>query len=165
MPLSYVLKNLNAFGEEARKLLEAAAKVELTLAEEQRALAETIRRVYAGMVRGTAPRRSGKLIGSIQGQVKRGPTGGLLVSFTGTDYTRYVIEGTGLYHVPDAHGLIRPKSAQALRFEVGGQVLYRKSVRGQHPNDFNVRAWQRSQPAIKAALALLGHKIAVSFNP
>jgi hypothetical protein len=49
--------------------------------------------------------------------------------------TRYVIEGTRPH-------LIRPRRARALRFEVGGDVVFTKLVRhpGTRPNNFLARA-------------------------
>ena len=160
--LSFFLRS-DQLGAEARRLTESAAGIKLSLDAEMNALAETVRRIYVGIARGEAPRRTGRLGAEIKGTVTR-TGGGLSILFTSTDYTRYVIEGTGLYHTPDAHDVIRPKRAKMLRFEIGGQVLYRAFVRGQHPNQFNVRAYTRAQPGIQAALKLMGHQVLVSFK-
>jgi len=75
-----------------------------------------------------------------------------------------VIEGTGLYHEPDAHDRIRARAGKMLRFEIGGTVLYRKSVKGQHANPFQTKAWDVAQPAMQAALELSGTQLLLSFK-
>ncbi len=164
MPGLSFLINSGSLGEEAQRLAMGAAKVKLGFDAELRALADTISRVYIGMARGEAPRRTGKLGSEIKGRITAG-AGGLSILFTSTDYTRYVIEGTGLFHKPDAHDVIRPKHAKSLRFEVDGQVTYRKYVSGQKPNDFQVRAYNKARPGIQAAMKLTSSELLLSFLP
>ena len=164
MPGLSFFVNSGSLGSEASRLATAAAAVHLSVGKQMDALADTIRRIYTGMARGEAPRRTGKLGSEIKGEITRN-AGGISINFTSTSYTRYVIEGTGLYHTPDAHDVIRPKRGRVLRFEIDGQVLYRAFVRGQHPNDFASRAWTRSQPGIEAALKLTANQVLVSFIP
>lgn len=171
MNLQFYLKNANQFGEEARRLIESAARVEVTAQAELRVLAEAVRRIYGSFVRAEAPvgkrdytdaagnKHPGYLRKTIKGQIQS-TAGGLVVSFASqAPYTRYVIEGT-------APHVIRPVNAKALRFEVGGQVVYAKQVNhpGTKPNPFNVRAYDRSKPAINAALDLVGRTICLSFR-
>jgi len=57
--------------------------------------------------------------------------------------------GTGIYG--DTHEPIFPTQAKALRFVIGGRVLFRRSVKGQKANRFHERAFvrlQREQDAI-----------------
>ena len=164
MPGLSFFVDADGIGTEARRLSTAAAAVHLSFGRRMDALADTVRRIYTGMARGEAPRRTGRLGSEIKGEIVRSG-GGVTINFTSTDYTRYVIEGTGLYHKPDAHDVIRPKKAKVLRFEIGGEVLYRAFVRGQRPNDFAGRAWTRSQPGIQAALKLVGSELLLSFKP
>ena len=161
--LSFFLDS-GSLGTEASRLSAAAAAVHLSVGKQMDALADTVRRIYTGMARGEAPRRTGKLGSEIKGEITRSG-GGISINFTSTNYTRYVIEGTGLYHTPDAHDVIRPKKGKMLRFEIDGQVLYRAFVRGQRPNDFGSRAFERSRPGIQAALKLVSQEVLVSFNP
>ena len=153
-----------SLGTEASRLATAAVAVHLSVGKQMDALADTVQRIYTGMARGEAPRRTGKLGSGIKGEITHSGSG-ISINFTSTNYTRYVIEGTGLYHTPDAHDVIRPKKGKMLRFEIDGQVLYRAFVRGQHPSDFATRAYQRATPGIQAALKLTANQVLVSFLP
>lgn len=64
----------------------------------------------------------------------------------GTNYGVYVWKGTGIYG--ERGQPIRPKSAKVLRFEIDGNVIYTKSVKGQKPNDFPDRAVEQSQKRV-----------------
>ena len=63
---------------------------------------------------------------------------------------RFHQEGTGIYG-PRGR-LIRPVNARALRFEIGGEVLYRMWVRGIKPNRFMGRAYRRWLPGARSML-------------
>lgn len=53
-------------------------------------------------------------------------------------YRWWVHEGTGIF---GPHGTpITPVNAEFLRFEINGQVFYRRSVKGQKPNRYYDRA-------------------------
>jgi hypothetical protein len=87
-----------------------------------------LRRVEAEAIR----RAPGRMGSTIRAQVRRGPGG----DFQGVINVRhpaalYVIGGTRQH-------VIRPVRAKALRFTVGGQVVYAKVVMhpGTKPNDF-----------------------------
>lgn len=87
-----------------------------------------LRRVEAEAIR----RAPGRMGSTIRAQVRRGPGG----DFQGVINVRhpaalYVIGGTRQH-------VIRPVRAKALRFTVGGQVVYAKVVMhpGSKPNDF-----------------------------
>lgn len=56
----------------------------------------------------------------------------------GVDYVPFVVYGTGIYGPTGRR--ITAKNAKALRFDWHGGIMFRKSVAGQHPNDFMQRA-------------------------
>jgi hypothetical protein len=60
---------------------------------------------------------------------------------------RYVSEGTGQYGPRGSSYVIRPVRARALRFVVGGRVVYAKQVLhpGIKPNDFLKRSLQEAR--------------------
>lgn len=64
----------------------------------------------------------------------------------GTNYGVYVWKGTGIYG--ERGEPIRPKKGKYLRFEIDGNVVYAKSVKGQKPNDFPERAVEQSQKRV-----------------
>ena len=66
------------------------------------------------------------------------------------------ISGTGIYG-PRGQ-LIRPIHAKALRFVIGGEVLYRMWVRGIRPNKFFGRAYRRWLPGARMALKRMAMK-------
>lgn len=66
---------------------------------------------------------------------------------SGVEYGVYVHEGTGVFGKRKRP--IKAKSAKALRFEVGGKVLYRRSVKGSPPNPFGHRAIDKTRPRIE----------------
>ncbi len=61
-------------------------------------------------------------------------------------YAQYVHQGTGLFG--PHHRKIVPREKKALRFVAGGQILFRRSVRGQRPNPFMDRALETVSPDI-----------------
>lgn len=63
---------------------------------------------------------------------------------------RFHQEGTGIYG--PLRRLIRPVTAKALRFEIGGEVLFRMWVRGIKPNKFMGRAYRRWIPGARKIL-------------
>lgn len=78
-------------------------------------------------------------------------------------YIDFVIHGTGIYHVPDAHS---PWTVQGLQhFTVGGNEVFAMSTfhEGQKPNDFPARALDRAQPALEAMLAVYGDGLDALF--
>ena len=63
---------------------------------------------------------------------------------------RFHDEGTGIYG--PMRRLIRPVTARALRFEIGGEVLFRMWVRGIKPNRFMGRAYRKWIPGARKML-------------
>jgi len=57
--------------------------------------------------------------------------------------TLFVVKGTGIYGPTGRR--ITPVRARALRFMIGGRVVYAASVKGQKPNDFMLRALREAR--------------------
>jgi len=156
--LQIILRNASQLGDEARRIVEAAATVELTTSEVKRSLATAIERIMTPLLRSETPVRTGQLQKQTRSTVT--PTGGgYVITWTSESYARYVIDGTKPH-------MIVATNARALRFETANGVVFRRSVQhpGTKPNPYPTRAWERAQPAINAALALAGETIAVSFR-
>lgn len=56
-------------------------------------------------------------------------------------YAPYVHQGTGVHGPKGVR--ITPKTGKALKFKIGGQVIFRKSVAGQKPNPYMKRAFDK----------------------
>lgn len=75
--------------------------------------------------------------------VKRGGNVRAVV-YAATPYAEYVHEGTGIYG--PLKRPIRPVRGKALEFEIGGQKLVRRSVKGMRPRPFLTRAVRKVIP-------------------
>ena len=64
----------------------------------------------------------------------------------GPEYALFVALGTGIYG--ERGKPIVPVHAQALRFEIGGKVIFAKSVKGQKPNPYHERGVARGEKRI-----------------
>ncbi|MGW2766255.1 hypothetical protein [Streptomyces sp. NPDC001275] len=97
---------------------------------ERRLAARTSR--VAAIARAEAPGSMGR---HIDWHIKEGPRGLQAVITCSHPAVRYVIEGTRPH-------IIRPRRAKALRFEVGGHVVFSAYARhpGTRPNPFLQRA-------------------------
>ena len=82
-----------------------------------------------------------KLIGGIQSYVEQSGSDFSIGVESTAPHTIFVIEGTGIYG--PGGGRIYPRSAQALRFEWHGGIVFYRSVAGQKPNPFMDRAVAR----------------------
>ncbi len=81
------------------------------------------------------PVDSGRLRGSISHDNVEQDADGLVIRVgTNVEYAEDVEVGTGLFG--PHHEVIRPKTAKALRFEVNGEVLFAKSVKGRPATPF-----------------------------
>ena len=90
-----------------------------------------VRRVEAEAKR----RAPGSMGDGIRVQIQRGPGGEFRGVIRSTHHaTVFVLFGTGLYGPTGRR--ITPVRAQALRFVLGGHVVFAKSVKGQRPNNF-----------------------------
>lgn len=66
------------------------------------------------------------------------------------------MQGTGIYG--PRKKLIKGLSGQPLRFEIGGEILYRMWVRGIKPNKIFGRAYRRWLPGARSALKTLANQ-------
>jgi len=70
---------------------------------------------------------------------------------------KWITGGTGIYGPRGVK--IRPVRAKALRFKIGGKVLYRAWVRGMRPNPFVDRAMVRIRPRLMTELRGIGNAV------
>lgn len=141
------------------------AKVAAADVDGRSALAVAIRKVLGEALRREAPRSTDApeghqhLADTIKAHVNKSVFG-LRVSFdSAADYLPFVLLGTKPH-------IIVPRRAKVLAFSVGGQMVFAKRVShpGTKPNRFDKRAWSRSQPEIRAGLAVYGRTVAMAFH-
>jgi len=72
----------------------------------------------------------------------------------GVFYGHFVREGTMPHD-------IFPKKAKALRFEIGGKVIFAAHVKhpGTKPNPYHMRVWDRLKPAVQNVIDRMGQKM------
>jgi hypothetical protein len=108
--------------------------------------------------RSEAPYKTGALFNSIGYGVGGGgnKVTGRLVALI--DYARWVVEGTQPHDI-EAHG-------NALRFDVGGTVFFRKRVHhpGTHPNDFMGRAMLPIEVTLETEVQASWHRALPRFT-
>lgn len=117
------------------------------------------RRVVAGYLSGPRPIHLGRVTGRLASSIARGApetssrferSGDVATSYVGTNvpYGK-TWETTGL-----AARIIRPVRAKALRFEIGGEVFFRKSVqqKAKAPRPFLAPALEDMRPQIVAEI-------------
>ena len=97
-------------------------------------------RMVAGAARKRAPRRTGRLAGSISSRVATagGKAAGIVTATA--PYARFVHDGTGIYG-PRGQ-MIRPRRARMLswRDRDTGEQIFAKAVRGVPPRPFLIQA-------------------------
>lgn len=90
--------------------------------------------------------------------------GGAQVDFASeAPYADFVLHGTGIYHVPDAHQAWDVDGPQA--FMINGTMIYTTHTHheGQHADDYVGRALDAAQPAINVALRLIDNRLTAVF--
>jgi len=98
------------------------------------------------MVEEEAPKVTGNLVNHISSYVvDRGQQSYGIVAL-GAKYTGYVIRGTGIYGPYKQR--IRPVRKKALAFSYGGAQVVVRSVAGQRPNPFHLRARKKALPKL-----------------
>jgi len=99
-----------------------------------------------GKVEEEAPVVTGNLVNSISSYaVDRGASSYGVVAL-GSKYVAFVIEGTGIYG-PRGTPIV-PTRKKALAFFYHGLKVVVRSVRGQRPNPFHIRAFRKSAPKL-----------------
>lgn len=91
----------------------------------------------ANMVKGSlqlvTPKKSGFLASQYDTEVSIRGNDVIARVFNPTLYGQFVNLGTGVFV---GRGLIRPRSSRVLRFEDSGEIIFRRFVRGQRPQQF-----------------------------
>jgi hypothetical protein len=96
-------------------------------------------------VENECPKRSGDTSRSFRSDVTVRPNRRVVGRVYSDDpVVTYLEKGTGLYG-PRGRRIV-PRNARALRFEVGGQVIFRRSVRGMRPQPFMRRSLEIASP-------------------
>ena len=109
------------------------------------------------ILRDEAPKRTGLFAAGMRYDLRRSGNQ-TSVKFTWPQpLGRWLTGGTGIYGPRGA--VIRPVRAKALRFEIGGRVLFRASVRGMKPNRFDQRALARMRGEVMVAARQVGQSI------
>lgn len=91
------------------------------------------------------PKRSGDTARSFRSDLDVTPNRSIRGRvFSNDDVVGYLEKGTGLYG-PNRRR-ITPRRAQALRFRVGGQTVFARSVRGMKPQPFMRRSLEIGSP-------------------
>jgi HK97 gp10 family phage protein len=129
----------------ARRLALAAVKLTIGAEATAAGLAHTAEGIVTPLLREESPVDTGALRDSLRAHVSRDGTGFVVRFESDVPYADYVEHGTGIYHQPDAHSTWNGHE-------------------GQHPNPFAERAYDRAEPAIRAALVLAGARILLSFS-
>jgi hypothetical protein len=70
---------------------------------------------------------------------------------------RWLEEGTGIYGPKGAP--ITPKRAKVLRFEVGGQTVFARSVKGMPGDRWFMGSWEASKPEVRREFAQVPKRI------
>jgi len=123
-----------------------------------------IGKTYAPVLKAETPRRSGKLANSTRGQITGSPAAQELQvrqgarTPNGAFYGGFVRKGTAAHE-------IRPVRAKALRFVIGGNVVFAKKVNhpGTKPNPYHERALTKVSGQIDGIISRTGIKVAADL--
>ncbi len=102
-----------------------------------------------------APHDKGGLRKNIFAKIK-GLIGTVGPDVNATPYAWYVHEGTGIYA---GRGRIFAKRAKALKMNIGGKIVFAKSIKGQRPNPFVERTVDKMTPIVQKIFDKAGDKI------
>lgn len=113
---------------------------------------------YVGLARDEAPKRSGEFAAAIRHEVFTTANGAGFTVNVPQPLGGWIIDGTPA-HIIAAHG-------RALRFEIGGQTIFAKSVNhpGTKPNDFMRRAMEQWRPGAQSKLHFIAGLYAKAFT-
>jgi hypothetical protein len=137
----------------ASRMQRAAAELPAIMAEEMRGrLSPALVRAY----RVFAPRRSGRLRGNIASRV-----GGTTLQVESTARSDQGYPYTGVTRYGHRVKRIYPRRAKALRFVIGGRVVFASSVRGYSPtHDWAQDAHPGARREVATAGRVIGHRVA-----
>lgn len=132
----------------ARPWIEDAAGMNALLNSATGPVGQLVARVTRDVLRTVeiqCPKRTGDTSRSFRSEVVVRPNRQIRGRVYSDDpVVRYLEEGTGLYG--PRRRRITPRTAKALRFEAGGQIIFRKSVRGMEPQPFMKRSLEIASP-------------------
>lgn len=161
--MSVLRFELNGLG----KLEDLALRVDHapTLAE-TRTMARSAMGVFVELAKQEAPKRTSRLAGSLGYRSKLFPDGIELQHRSGgasgepVPYAKFVADGTGIYHRPDAHSAWDVDKFQ--RFTIDGSEVMTNHTHhlGQRPNDFERRAAEKLQAYLPQIAATGGRRLA-----
>lgn len=142
-----------------RDLKGRFTKAEEGLLEDRREMVRALGRRYVEIAREEAPERTGKFKKSL---IFRTFIKGQAVGFSAYSAQplgTYIVEGT------QAH-IIRAKKARALRFQVGGEWVFRRAVHhpGTQANPYHERAQERWEPEAAIQLARISRNYVVALQ-
>ena len=135
------------FTEITRRWLVAVREIEN---DTKQTIDEQGRR-YVSIARQEAPRKTGKFASGLtyrpfisvrQNQVSAG-----FEALAPSPLARWIKKGTGI-HGPRKRRIV-PRKAKALRFEIGGTVVFARSTQGMQKNPYHNRAFRRWVPGAK----------------
>jgi hypothetical protein len=149
----------------ARKLTASAVRLAIGTAATAAALSHTVEGITTALVREEAPHgETGALRAGLHAQVITMGGEHIVTWLSDAPYGRYVLEGTGLYHQPDAHQEWDVFGYQHFT-TAGGEEVHTMHThhRGQHPNPFTERAEERAAAPIHAALQVAGAELLLTW--
>lgn len=150
-------KELSAF------FIERADGVRLYGAAASGVLAKSVKSIVLPLLVDEAPKVTSELANSQDALTTILP-GGADVDFgANAGHADFVLNGTGIYHVPDAHSAWDVDGYQA--FMVQGSMVYTNHTHheGQKPNDWPERAWTRAEAPIELALQVIDDRLWAVF--
>ena len=161
---SYTVTVSSNAGQVRRFFVERADGLRLWGTSASLALAKNIKTIVSPILQDETPKVSGELAGTTSAMFVRSGEGIRVVWTSSSKHAKFVLEGTGLYHVPDAHSAWDVNKFQA--FVVGGQLVMTMHTHheGQKPSDYPDRAMQRAKGPLDAAIRLVGDKLMVEFD-
>lgn len=160
MPLWFMVTDGESAGRLARKLLTRAVALSVGARGAEEALGHTIEGLLVPLAREEAPQRTGELAGNLRVRATATAEGYSLGLVSDSPHMAAVVEGTGIYHTPDAHEEWDVYGLQAFTTPAGDHVVTMHTHhKGQHPDDFPGRALERAQPFIAAAADATGRHL------
>lgn len=148
--ITYQWRGIEQLQQRSRKMQKAASE----LPKHTQDFALDVAVSWEEKAKVLAPRKSGKLSGSMRVDIAGGFPKFKLTLDSPLKYYPFVTNGTRPH-------LITPKSRKVLRFSAGGSIVFARSVNhpGTKPNKFDRRALEAIKPIIKARQEQLKKKI------
>jgi hypothetical protein len=165
--IEYDYKELNALANRVNESGPAISRI--TLNEGLRKIGRLfVPATGTGPMANATPKVTGKLARSTVFQIIGGAMNQVLEirqaakSPEGIYYGYIVREGSGLWGPTKQP--IRPKNAKYLRFEIVGQIFFRKEVKGQRPNKYHRRVLAQLMPQVQVIMRQMAEKIGLYIS-